>query len=42
MPFSICCSATTVHGILVIDVIRNIVSVATGASSPTVRGPAAP
>ena len=42
MPCSIACRASTVQGILVIDMIRNTVSGLAGSSSPTVRGPAAP
>ena len=42
VPFSTCCSAATVHGILVIDMIRNSVSTETGSLSPAARGPAEP
>src|SRR5215469_10566823 len=38
LPCSTCCSAATVHGILVIDMIRNRVPVVTGSLSPAARG----
>jgi len=42
VPFSICCSATVVATILVIDMMRNCVLVSTSPGSPTSRGPKPP